>query len=233
MNVELVKEYYVEAAHCARECGVNGEKQLHGHSFKIEIVVAGPVESEYDWLIDFGDISRAFEPLRKQLDHGNLDEIAGLDDASFEGIAAWIDKNLRPALALLKEVRVTTPGDDGFNVRELDEDLFRNLPRRLRFSFEAAQSLPQLPEGHPCRGLHGHTYYIEVGAEDLMRLQNHLRAVYDALDHRYLNDVPGLGAATSERICKWIWDFVSKSVDDLNVVIVQETRTARCIYRGT
>jgi len=231
MNVELVKTYYAEAAHCAPECGTGGGRR-HGHSFKIEIVVAGPVESEYGWLIDFGEITDSFEPLRKQLDHANLNEVEGLDDASFEGLAAWIDQALRPQLPMLKEVRVTTAGDDGFAPRELGEDLFRNLPPRVRFSFEAAQSLPQLPEGHPCRGLHGHTYYVEAGARDLVRLQGHLRGLYEALDHKYLNETPGLDAATSERICEWIWNFLEKRVDDLTLVVVEETRTSRCIYRG-
>jgi 6-pyruvoyltetrahydropterin/6-carboxytetrahydropterin synthase len=232
MNVELVKEYFVEAAHCAPECGVNGTRQ-HGHSFRVEIVVAGAVDSPYGWLIDFSEITRAFEPLRKQLDHADLNKIAGLDNTSFDGIAAWIDKSLRPSLPMLKEVRVSTAGDDGFEPQELDEDLFRNLPRRVRFSFEAAQSLPQLPDGHPCRGLHGHTYHVEVGATDMMGLWGHLRGLYEALDHRYLNEVEGIGAATSEKLCAWIWAYLSKSVDDLTVVVVQETRTARCIYRGT
>lgn len=231
MNVELVKTYYAEAAHCAPECGTDGARR-HGHSFKIEIVVTGPVESEYGWLIDFGEITRAFEPLHKQLDHGNLNEIEGLDDTSFEGLSAWIEKALRPRLPMLKEVRVSTAGDDGFVPRELDEDLFGNLPRRIRFSFEAAQSLPQLPEGHPCRGLHGHTYYVEAGAEDLVRLEGHLRVLYEALDHHYLNEVPGLEAATSEYLCEWIWKFLEEQVDDLTVVVVEETRTSRCIYRG-
>jgi 6-pyruvoyltetrahydropterin/6-carboxytetrahydropterin synthase len=231
MNVELVKEYYIEAAHCAPDCGINGARQ-HGHSFRIEIVVAGPVESPYGWLIDYGDITAAFDPLRTQLDHADLNKIPGLDNPSFDGLAAWIDKALRPALPMLKEVRVSTSGDDGFAPQELDEDPSRNLPRRLRFSFEAAQSLPQLPEGHPCRGLHGHTYHVEAGAMDLMRLWGHLRGLYEALDHRYLNEIAGIGAATSEQLCAWIWEFLSRSIDDLNVVVVQETQTARCIYRG-
>lgn len=230
MDVELVKEFYFEAAHCTPACGRNGER-VHGHSFRVEVVVAGPVESQYGWLIDFGEITKAFKPLREQLDHGDLNQIEGLDP-SFDGLAAWIDKGLRPSLPMLEKVRVSTAGDDDFQPQELDEDPFRDLPRRLRFSFEAAQSLPHLPEGHPCRGLHGHTYHVEVASTNLLLLWGHLRGVYEALDHRYLNEVPGLDEATSERLCAWIWNYLSRSADDLLMVVVQETATARCIYRG-
>ncbi|HOZ46030.1 MAG TPA: 6-carboxytetrahydropterin synthase [Candidatus Hydrogenedentes bacterium] len=102
----------------------------------------------------------------------------------------------------------------------------------MRFTFEAAQSLPHLAEGHPCRRLHGHTYRIEIGAADPARLIEPARQIYNTLDHTYLNHTPGLEAATSERLCQWIWNRLAGEAQGVEAVIVQETETARCIYHG-
>jgi 6-pyruvoyltetrahydropterin/6-carboxytetrahydropterin synthase len=232
MRVELVKEFYIQAAHRNRRSGGIGAR-LHGHSFRIEVMVAGEIDPRLGWLIDYGDIKQAFRPLHDQLDHRYLNEIDGLENGSLSDIAAWIERRLTPVLPCLQTVRVSIVGDNAFNLVELSADAERDLPRRLRFTFEAAQSLPHLLPDHPCRRLHGHTYRIEVGAGRLEPLQEPLRAIYDALDHYCLNDIPDLNEATSERLCAWIWDRVSRSVPDLEVVIVQETATARCIYHGT
>lgn len=225
MQVELVKEFLAEAAH------ENG-KGLHGHSYRIEIVAAGETDPTYGWLIDYGDLKERFMPLYAQLDHHCLNDVDGLADVSLAGVRAWIRERLAGVLLCLADVRVGIVGDCAFLPVVLPADEAAGLPARLRFTFEAAQLLPHLPEGHPCRRLHGHTYRVEVGADDPGRLREPLEGVYDALDHRYLNEIPGLEAATSERLCAWMWEWLSEQVDDLRVVVVQETATARCAYHG-
>ena len=231
MNVQLVKEFLIEAAHRNTTATGPGER-LHGHTFRIEVIVEGEVDPRLGWLIDYGDIKEAFGPLHNQLDHRYLNEIEGLNAASLSDIAAWIQERLARKLPGLKGVRVSTVGDNAFIPVELEADPDRDLPQRIGFTFEAAQRLPNLPDGHPCRNLHGHTYRVEVGAADLARLERPLESIYETFDHRCLNDIPGLDDATSERLCAWIWDKLSNAIDDLEVVIVQETATARCIYHG-
>jgi 6-pyruvoyltetrahydropterin/6-carboxytetrahydropterin synthase len=231
MNVQLVKEFLIEAAH--RNTTATGPGgRLHGHSFRIEVIVEGEVDPRLGWLIDYGDIKEAFRPLREQLDHRYLNEIEGMNAASLSDIAVWIQERLARKLPSLKGVRVSTVGDNAFVPVELEADPDRDLPQRIGFTFEAAQRLPSLPDGHPCRNLHGHTYRVEAGAADLARLERPLESIYETFDHRCLNDIPGLDDATSERLCAWIWDRLSNAIDDLEVVIVQETATARCIYHG-
>jgi 6-pyruvoyltetrahydropterin/6-carboxytetrahydropterin synthase len=231
MNVQLVKEFLIEAAHRNTTATGPGER-LHGHTFRIEVIVEGEVDPRLGWLIDYGDIKEAFGPLHNQLDHRYLNEIEGMNAASLSDIAAWIQERLALKLPGLKGVRVSTVGDNAFVPVELAADPDRDLPQRIGFTFEAAQRLPNLPDGHPCRNLHGHTYRVEVGAADLARLERPLESIYETFDHRCLNDIPGLDDATSERLCAWIWDKLSNAIDDLEVVIVQETATARCIYHG-
>lgn len=227
MEVELSKTYHVDVAHRTPHGGADC---LHGHTLEIEVVVAGHVTSPLGWLIDFGDIKAACQPLLDQLDHHCLNEVEGMEDASVRSAAEWLRDRLAPGLPCLKDVRATIVGDGEFLPVLLEAG--HGLPARWRFTFEAAQSLPQLEPGHPCQRLHGHTYSIEAGAEDAERLKDNLRGVYDALDHTCLNDVPGLNEATSERLCEWIWNRLAEKADGLRVVVVQETGSSRCIYHG-
>lgn len=111
------------------------------------------------------------------------------------------------------------------------------------FRFEAAHFLPSVPEGHPCRRLHGHSYEIdisiegEVGAasgwvQDYGEVSRVVRPVLEPLDHNLLNAVPGLENPTSELLAAWIWARVRPGLPWLKRVMVRETRTSRCDYEG-
>ena len=120
-------------------------------------------------------------------------------------------------------------------------------PIRVRlaktFTFEAAHWLPTFPEGHKCRRLHGHSFRLEVlvaGEVDPAKgylidygdLKRLVSPVVDELDHRCLNEIAGLENPTSEMIAAWIWRRLDGVVPDLDTVIVHETCTARCEFRG-
>lgn len=107
MRVRLVKEMRFEAAHFlptfpeGHKC-----RRLHGHSFRVEVVVEGEVEEDKGYLVDYGSIAQALAPLREALDHRLLNEIEGLENPTSEVVAAWIWKRLAPALPLLREIVV-------------------------------------------------------------------------------------------------------------------------------
>jgi 6-pyruvoyltetrahydropterin/6-carboxytetrahydropterin synthase len=104
------------------------------------------------------------------------------------------------------------------------------------FRFEAAHRLPFVPEGHKCWRLHGHSFRVEVSVEgpldgrgfvlDYAEISAAFEPITDALDHHYLNEIPGLGNPTSEVIARWIWDRLSVALPGLSEVIVRETCTA-------
>ena len=111
------------------------------------------------------------------------------------------------------------------------------------FTFEAAHLLPTFPDGHQCRRLHGHSFKVEVvvaGEVDRERGilvdYGEIKAAYqpirDQLDHSYLNDIDGLENPTSENLARWIWQRLAPSLPQLAAVIVHETCTSRCEYRG-
>jgi len=111
------------------------------------------------------------------------------------------------------------------------------------FTFEAAHRLPNVPEGHKCARLHGHSFHVRVSVDgpvgdtsgwvmDFAELKSAFRPVYDRLDHRYLNEVSGLENPTSENLARWIWRELGASLAGLAEVEVRETCSAGCVYRG-
>lgn len=112
------------------------------------------------------------------------------------------------------------------------------------FSFEAAHHLPGVPEGHKCRRLHGHSFRFEVhvaGAVDEETgmivdygdLTAAVRPVLDGeLDHRYLNEIPGLENPTSEHLARWLWVRLRDRVPGLTRIVVRETCLTGCVYAG-
>lgn len=79
---------------------------MHGHSFRVEVVVAGDVDPQSGYLIDYGDIKNAIRPIEERLDHRLLNEIEGLENPTSEVLAAWIWDRLHERLPLLSEVVV-------------------------------------------------------------------------------------------------------------------------------
>ena len=85
-----------------------------------------------------------------------------------------------------------------------------------KFFFDAAHTLQRDIEREGSLRVHGHTYYAEVtvsGARDpatgmvvdLGLVRQHIEQLRPQLDHRMLDDVPGLGPATLENLCAFIW----------------------------
>ena len=78
--MELRKNFQFEAAHYLPNLPKEHKcNRLHGHSFKVEIIVEGECDPKLGWVIDYSDITKAFKPLWKQLDHHYLNEIEGLE----------------------------------------------------------------------------------------------------------------------------------------------------------
>lgn len=113
----------------------------------------------------------------------------------------------------------------------------------VEFSFEAAHRLPNVPSGHKCARLHGHSFHVRLTVTgpldphlgwviDFADLKQAFAPLHAVLDHHYLNEVQGLENPTSEVLAKWIWDRLRPSVPILAAVEVRETCTAGCIYRG-
>jgi 6-pyruvoyltetrahydropterin/6-carboxytetrahydropterin synthase len=107
MKIELRKTFQFEAAHKLPNVPADHKcARLHGHSFRVEVVVAGECDPKMGWLMDYAEISEAFRPLLDQLDHYYLNDIPGLENATSEMLAKWIWDRLKPQLPLLAEIAV-------------------------------------------------------------------------------------------------------------------------------
>jgi len=111
------------------------------------------------------------------------------------------------------------------------------------FTFEAAHRLPNVPEGHKCARLHGHSFMVRVvvsgpvGSQsgwvmDFADLATAFKPVWEQLDHYYLNDIDGLENPTSENLARWIWQRLKPTLPQLVEIEIRETCTSGCRYQG-
>jgi 6-pyruvoyltetrahydropterin/6-carboxytetrahydropterin synthase len=105
--VEIFKAFTLESAHrlpnvpAGHKCA-----RVHGHSFRVEIHVSGPVDEHQGWVMDFADLKSAFDPLFQRLDHRYLNDVPGLENPTSENLARWIWRELKPRLPRLSRVVV-------------------------------------------------------------------------------------------------------------------------------
>jgi 6-pyruvoyltetrahydropterin/6-carboxytetrahydropterin synthase len=105
--VELVKDFRFEAAHYLPNVPEGHKcRRMHGHSFRGQVAVRGPVDPRLGWLIDFADLKRVIDPLIVRLDHYLLNEIEGLGNPTSESLAIWLWERLAPHLPQLHRVTI-------------------------------------------------------------------------------------------------------------------------------
>ena len=107
MICRLAKDFHFEAAHRLPNAGENHPcRHLHGHSYRVEVVVEGEVDPQTGWVCDYGQISEKMDPIVRQLDHQYLNDIPGLENPTSERLCGWIWERLKPACPLLCEMTV-------------------------------------------------------------------------------------------------------------------------------
>ena len=111
------------------------------------------------------------------------------------------------------------------------------------FKFEAAHCLPNVPHGHKCAQVHGHSFRVEIHVRgkadphtgwvmDFADIAVVFQPILDQLDHKYLNDIAGLTNPTSENLAKWIWQYLQPALPQLSKVVIQESSESGCVYAG-
>ena len=111
------------------------------------------------------------------------------------------------------------------------------------FHIEAAHFLPNVPAGHKCRRLHGHSFAVRIYVEgnvdshsgwvvDFADIKSAFQPVYQQLDHYFLNDIEGLENPTSENLAIWIWRKLKPALPLLSKIEINETCTSGCVYIG-
>ena len=107
--MEIFREFTFEAAHRlplvpeGHKCG-----RLHGHSYRVEVHIEGPVNAHSGWVMDFAAVKKAFGPLHDLLDHRYLNEVDGLENPTSENLAQWIWARLHGVLSLSVSLSAVT-----------------------------------------------------------------------------------------------------------------------------
>ena len=113
-----------------------------------------------------------------------------------------------------------------------------------RFGFDAAHRFETYPEGHPYRGVHGHSFQVEVAVrgkpdpatgfvEDFGRIESACADIRKALDHRMLNEIAGLEKPSLESLAVWIWAGLAPGLASLSRITVRRDSMGQsCTYAG-
>ncbi|PWU07012.1 MAG: 6-carboxytetrahydropterin synthase QueD [Verrucomicrobia bacterium] len=105
MKARLTKDFRFESAQKLPKLPKGHRcRELHGHSFKVEVSIEGEVDPLVGWIYDHARISEVMEPIIEKLDHSFLNDIPGLENPTIENMAAWLWAHLAPKLPGLAEI---------------------------------------------------------------------------------------------------------------------------------
>lgn len=205
---------------------------LHGHSFRVRVWAALPpgwapfAGAEADALAE--RLAAGVAPL----DYGLLNE--HLPVPTDLNLVHWVRQHL--AVPAIAAVRLHGTPAHGVTLTAPDQ-----VGVWHRFQFEAAHRLPNVPAGHPCGRLHGHSFRVVLQARGTVDsatpvLTDRLAAGWTPLQAQLhwncLNEIPGLSNPTSEVLAAWLWQRLQPDLPELSGVSVRETATAGCHYDG-
>ena len=109
-TLEIVKQFTLEAAHHFTHMPQgHGYRQVHGHSYLVEVAIEGAPDPKTGWIVEFSDLAQAFDAIKAQADHAMLNDIEGLENPSLENISRWIAGQLGAQFGGLSWVKISRP----------------------------------------------------------------------------------------------------------------------------
>ncbi len=108
MRIEIYKEFTFEAAHRLLIGNAKNKnyKNIHGHSFYVQIFVKGKPNSKTGWIEDFSYLDKQIKPIKEALDHKFLNDITGLENPTLETLSNWIWNKLKPKVKGLNKIKI-------------------------------------------------------------------------------------------------------------------------------
>jgi len=111
------------------------------------------------------------------------------------------------------------------------------------FHFDSAHFLPNVPDGHKCKAVHGHTYRMTLyfGGDldenlgwvmDFADIKKEVNPIIARIDHTLLNDIEGLENPTCEVIAVWLWNKIKPKIPLICRIRLYETPTSGVVYEG-
>lgn len=111
------------------------------------------------------------------------------------------------------------------------------------FYFEAAHTLRREIDVEGSKRIHGHTYHAEIALVgepnarsgmlvDLSYVRREIDRVRELLDHRLLDEVAGMGPATLENLCAFIFRELKEAMPNLiRVSVARRASGDKCTLR--
>ena len=206
--------------------------RLHGHRFEARARVRVTGRNPETVPDDPTVLRRALDVAIASWDLGYL------NDAVADPTDARLVQALSVSLGALSPDRITLSSTPERGVGQGDASGHGFVWRRYRF--ESAHYLPNVPAGHKCGRMHGHSFAVELRAQaapgDEDTTARDLDAAWAPLfaefDHACLNDLPGLTNPTSELIAVHVWDRLAARLPSLQRVTVHETASCGAHYDG-
>ena len=207
---------------------------LHGHSFMASVRCRLPAGFSVYPGGELDAVQAALAPPVGLLDYVLLND--AVTAPTDQNLARWVrDKCPLPGV---QSVGIQSTANQGAEI-----DAFGRTDLWRRYFFHSAHQLPNVPAGHKCGNMHGHSFEailharLQSGESDLELTYDRLDACWEPirqqLDHACLNELPGLTNPTSEVLSSWIWERIKPTLTHLSAVTVFETASCGANYDGT
>ena len=107
---EITKAAAFDAAHFLPAGPEGGPyRRMHGHSFRVEATLRGPQVAPVGWVEDLGELDTALKAAAAELDHGLLNEKAGLESPTLEQLCLHFASQLKDRFPGLARITVSRP----------------------------------------------------------------------------------------------------------------------------
>lgn len=227
-HLHIWRRFRFEAAHQlpnvppGHQCG-----RMHGHGFEV-ILHADQDLGQRDMGIDFDQIGAIWQPIQAQLHYACLNDIPDLDNPTSENLSRWLWDRIKPDLPELSWVTVYESATAGCHYDGRHYRIWKEQ------RFESALRLVRAPSDHVMRRLHGHSYLLRLHLTapldavmgwtvDYGDVKTLFKPLYDQLDHRVLNDLPGMNDADLASVAQWIRQHLQPHLPQLDRIDLYET----------
>jgi 6-pyruvoyltetrahydropterin/6-carboxytetrahydropterin synthase len=106
---EITKAAYFDAAHYIEQGPSDHRyRRLHGHSFKVEASVRGEM-LDAGWVADLDTLDVALKAVAAELDHGLLNDKAGLEVPTLERLCLYFAERLNTRFPGLSRIVLSRP----------------------------------------------------------------------------------------------------------------------------
>jgi 6-pyruvoyltetrahydropterin/6-carboxytetrahydropterin synthase len=92
--------------------------KLHGYTYLLRLRIQGQFDEKMGWVIDFGDVKEAFNPIFKTIDHQPLWKLEGLLDSDVQSVANYVFKKAKDTLPYVTAMELYESTGNGVAISE-------------------------------------------------------------------------------------------------------------------